>query len=443
MPHIYTVTDLTRAIKEVLESEFPFVWVQGQVGNLSRPGSGHLYFTLKDDQASLDVVWFKSNQKISFNLHPKDLGNGREITCAGRLTVYTPRGRYQVIAELVQGHGLGNLHLQFEALKKKLSDQGLFDLKTKKTLPSFPERIGVITAPQGAAIRDFLRLSQDRGTGADIRIYPTLVQGEGSVENICFALEQANLEKWAQVLVLIRGGGSLEDLWSFNTEEVAQAIYNSRLPIITGIGHQIDQTIADLVADFQAATPSHAAQILWPERVVLLQQLDELENAIHQAWKNLYKQKNNHFIGLEKALTWLSPKQSLLRQKEQLENLNQRLERSIKTFIQQKRNLIDRKSSNLIGKFPKAFWEHRHNLIDGLRSDLKTGFRSHLSKKEHSLDLLSSRLQGLDPTRPLEKGYSLVKIIKNDQVLQTRSQVDKGDLLNIRTLKDTILARTE
>lgn len=307
MSAIFSVSELTRSVKNLLEAEFPFVWVRGQVTNLARPASGHIYFTLTDGDAALSVVWFKSSQSsakpvqqgvekvnpLTGEVEEEEGGtalagnaieDGMEILCAGRLNVYEPRGQYQLVAELVQGQGVGDLAVAFEALKKKLSEKGYFEADRKIAIPRNPKRVAVVTSPSGAAIRDFLRIANTRGTGSEIRIYPSLVQGDRAPEQIASALDQADTDDWAEVAVLIRGGGSLEDLWAFNTEPVADAIFRARLPVITGVGHEPDVSIADFVADKRAATPSHVAQELWPRREMLAQQLDDLEISLTRSY---------------------------------------------------------------------------------------------------------------------------------------------------------------
>ena len=249
---ILTVRQLTAQIKDAVESGFPYVWVRGEVTNVSRPSSGHIYFSLKDENALLQAVWFKGSQKERETFDPltgevfedgprmslaRTLRNGQQVICAGRLTVYAPRGGYQLVVELAQDSGEGQLHLALEALKRKLAEKGYFSLERKRPIPEHPHRVAVITAPSGAAIRDFLRLSGERGTGCEIRIHPVPVQGDDAPPCIAEALDDENRRGWADVLVLIRGGGSLQDLWAFNDERVAGAVYRSRIPVVAGIGH--------------------------------------------------------------------------------------------------------------------------------------------------------------------------------------------------------------
>jgi exodeoxyribonuclease VII large subunit len=440
MSKVFTVQELTQAVKNVLESEFPFVWVRGQVGNIARPGSGHIYFTLKDGEASLSVVWFKSNQKIAGNTQTRDLSEGLELVCAGRLAVYPPRGTYQLVAEFVQDQGVGRLHMEFEALKKKLTALGYFDASRKRPLPQNPARVGIITAPSGAAIRDFLRLAKDRGWGAQMRIYPSLVQGEGAVDNVVFALEQANLEAWAEVLVLIRGGGSLEDLWTFNTEQVATAVYSSQIPVVSGIGHEVDMTISDLVADQRAATPSHVPQLLWTERRALIQMVDELEVKLASSWSRYIQSKERPLRELEKALSWMSPLKQLQRRFESTLEKSRQLEQAMKRYIADRENIVLRQQERLQRIFTAQTWQAREQKLDILSKRLFSAQKAYVQQRESRLDLLQSKLSGFDPDFPLKRGYSLVTVEKQGQILRSPEQVSEGDLLNIKAQKGQIRA---
>ena len=293
---ILTVRALTEQLRRSLEGRFPFVWVRGEVSNLSRPGSGHIYFSLKDQDAQLQCVWFRGQQRQAEQGRAFDpltgevfdtprpsplelLRNGLDLLCAGRVSVYAPRGQYQLLVELVQPTGQGLLAQAFEERKRKLAEAGYFSQERKRPLPWNPQRVALITSPSGAAIHDFLELARNRGCGAEIRLFPASVQGEEAAPEIIRALDEINARGWAQVIVLIRGGGSLEDLWAFNEEAVAEAVFCSRLPVLAGIGHEVDVTLADLTADLRAATPSHAAQLLWPLRAELRQRLDEASGA--------------------------------------------------------------------------------------------------------------------------------------------------------------------
>ncbi|MFW5836735.1 MAG: exodeoxyribonuclease VII large subunit, partial [Desulfovibrionaceae bacterium] len=357
MPHVLTVTQLTRAVKEVLEAEFPLLWVRGQVSNLSRPSSGHVYFSLADETAVLPVVWFKKSQwresssgeRVNPATGEVDLGisagleEGADVLVAGRLNVYEPRGVYQLVAEMVQEQGVGGAQLAFEALKRKLAAEGLFDQARKMRLPANPRRVAVVTSAQGAAIKDFLRISEGRGLGGEVRIHPTAVQGAAAPASIAKALARACGDGFAEVIILIRGGGAAEDLSAFNTEEVARAVADSPTPVVAGVGHEIDHTLADMAADVRAATPSHAAQLLWPERAELAQDVDRLDLALRRAFLALVESRRARLETLHRGLRWLSPSARLVRLQGDFEGLARRLIDPGGRFLQRREGVARRR----------------------------------------------------------------------------------------------------
>ena len=486
MSAIFTVSELTRSVKNLLEAEFPFVWVRGQVTNLARPASGHVYFTLTDGDAALSVVWFRSSQTSASpvdrdgeRVNPltgeveeeqgataltgAGLEDGMEVLCAGRLNVYEPRGQYQLVAELVQDQGVGSLAVAFEALKRTLAEKGYFDEDRKLSLPRDPARVAVITSPSGAAIRDFLRVAGTRGTGSEIRIYPSLVQGDHAPEQIAAALDQADADGWAEVAVLIRGGGSLEDLWAFNTEPVADAIFRARLPVVSGVGHEPDVTIADFVADRRAATPSHAAQELWPRRETLAQSVDVLDMALARAYLGWLESKVSAFDHLRKGLAWLSPERRLERMEDRFTALLTRLDDAGRDVFYDK--WLDTRS--YAERLDRAFGTHRldgaarelaglarrlerglgtqavDNLgrdVSGLVRRMERAATGLCEAGERDLALAGATLRGLDPEGPLERGYSLVRIGRTGAFLRDPKEVTPGDGLDIRVKDGRVAA---
>ncbi len=463
MSAIFSVSELTRSVKNLLEAEFPFVWVRGQVTNLARPASGHVYFTLTDGDAALSVVWFRSAQvsakpvkrgeeKVNpltgeieeegggTALTGAGIEDGMEVLCAGRLNVYEPRGQYQLVAELVQDQGVGDLAVAFEALKKKLSAKGYFDEDRKIALPKDPKCVAVITSPSGAAIKDFLRIANTRGTGSEIRIYPSLVQGDQAPEQIAEALDQADADGWADVAVLIRGGGSLEDLWAFNTEPVADAIFRARLPVVSGVGHEPDVSIADFVADKRAATPSHVAQELWPRRETLAQNLDVVDMALDRAYANWLLGKGAAFEQMRKALVWLSPERRVERMTDRFSNLLIRLDDVGQDHFLGK--VFDTKS--YAERLERAYGPARAD--DAARSVMALAHRMEQAvarldeTKNSELNLAAIALRGLDPEAPLERGYSLVQIIRTGEFLRNPKEVTPGDALDIRVKDGRVAA---
>jgi len=458
MPHIFEVRDLARALKNVLEGQFPFVFVRGQVSNLSKPASGHIYFTLKDDEAALSVVWFKGSRAVAnggfdpvtgevfedgeegVSGRGVNLADGQEALCGGRITYYPPRGTCQMVAEVVQDLGQGQLYLRFEAMRRELAAKGYFDASRKRALPYHPMRAAVVTSPTGAAIRDFIRVAKARGFGCELRVYPTPVQGEAAPLAVAAAIAAANADGWADILVLIRGGGSIEDLWAFNTVEVAEAIYTSRLPLVSGVGHEVDTTIADLVADQRAATPSHAAQIIWPERETLVQTVDEAETALARAAGIWLSFKSQALSSLETRLAWLSPKARLSRLAETVTSLSGRLFAAFWRQLSGSERLLANLEARLAARFSPEALAGRARELESLSRELATSMSHFLKTKQAGLDLLDARLTALDPHGPLERGYSLVTVSRTGRLLRGPAQVVPGDALDIAAGRGRVVA---
>jgi exodeoxyribonuclease VII large subunit len=453
MPHIFDVTELTAAVKDVLESQFPFVWVRGQIGNITRPRSGHIYFTLRDEGAQLSVVWFKGNQRfierggvdpVTGEVHEDGyrptLEEGQEVVCAGRINVYAPRGQYQLIAELVQEQGVGRLHMEFEALKAKLAELGYFDSSRKMALPPHPSRVAVVTAPTGAAVRDFLRIADDRGWGAQIRVYPSLVQGDRAPAQVAEAINRADADGWADVVVLIRGGGSLEDLWAFNTEPVADAIYNCRVPVLSGIGHEVDTTISDFVADVRAATPTHAAQMLWPEREALMQDVDMLEQSLLRAMDGLLEDKGASLAAMERAVSWLSPARRVEHWLERFQSGARSLDRAMQGYLARREAAVQGAADALPRAYGPRVLDERQRSVDALCARMELAAGALVRGAEQRFALASSRLDGADPEKPLERGYGLVTLERTGTFLRSVDEVSDGDRLSIRVRNGRVAA---
>ncbi|MHC1789043.1 exodeoxyribonuclease VII large subunit [Solidesulfovibrio sp.] len=456
MPHVFEVGELTRAIKAVVESEFPFVWVRGQVVNLSRPGSGHLYFSLRDAEASLAVVWFRGAQggrisaggerydPLTGEVYDRPLAesitDGMEIMVAGRLTVYAQRGVYQLVAEVVQEVGAGRLWLEFEALKKDLAAKGYFDAARKRPLPSHPVRVAVITAPAGAAVRDFIRLGRERGHGAAVRVYPTLVQGEAAPAGIVRAMLRAVADDWAEVLVLIRGGGSLEDLWAFNTLDVARAIFAAPVPVVTGVGHEVDMTIADMVADVRAATPSHAAQLLWPERGMLAQRVDDAELALRRIIGTLLASRERELAVLARGLAWLSPARRLDRLAESFDGVDKRLVRAGTGYLDGLSRRLADLEARVSRRFDARSLDAREDALTRRVERLTAAARMFVADRQQRLELAGAHLAGLDPAGPLTRGYSLTTVARTGKFLRRETDVRPGDKLEIMVYEGRVRA---
>lgn len=472
MTKIYTVHEIALLLKGTLETKFPFIWVRGQISNLARPGSGHVYFTLKDEQAAIDAIWFKGNQRSAqdfdpltgefFNEGPRPnlaltMQVGQEVLCAGQISMYTPQGRLQLVVEFAEPAGIGLLQQEFERLKKKLFDLGYFDLERKRSLPPNPTKVAVITAPGGAAVHDFLRIAQNRGLGGQIRIYPSLVQGESAPAELVNALQTVNKHAWAEVVVLIRGGGSLEDLWAFNTEEVAEAIFNSEIPVLTGIGHEPDISLADLTADLRAATPSHAAQLLWVERDTLTQQADELELDLTATMRRSLQEKEKELFELGRYLTKFSPQQTLLRMQDRLRQTWQQLHFAWQKIsfkcekqVQQLDRLqllaeanLERKAAKLPQQalFTSLLNQTLIRYENKLPSEnlLRSLVKHNLDAQENALTLLCAKLKAGNPMLPLARGYALLST-EAGQVVRRVEDVSPGLNVDILLVNGTFEA---
>lgn len=470
MNNILTVSDLTDRIQGSLEKNFPFVWVQGEVTNLSRPASGHIYFSLKDAGAQLQCVWFLGSQRKNkagkffdaltgevFEAEkpdPRDIiRNGMEMLCGGTISVYSARGQYQLLVQATQAAGAGLLALALEERKKKLAALGYFAQERKRRLPHNPCRIALVTSPHGAAIHDFIKLARQRGLSSIIRLFPVRVQGEGAAADIADAIRMANAQDWAEVIVLVRGGGSLEDLWAFNDEALAEAVFYSELPVLAGIGHEIDITIADMTADVRAATPSHAAQLLWPLRRELMQTLDELCTALEHAITSRLSNMEKMLAQASGTLAVLSPmritEQMIARGKDLDNRLNQatvkyfdatrmKLEtlenrRSNCTGLNQQLNIGKEKMAWLSERYPESIKrilvrkKEQANLEDAA---LENAWINAFTKLETRCERLSEALEAANPLRPLQKGYAYLYNARG--ILRSVAQCKKGERLEAR-----------
>ncbi len=424
--HIFSVREITDRLKNLLETEFPFLWVRGQVSNLSRPSSGHLYFALKDNDALINVVWFRRSQRgadsgvdsltgeileegVSAAELADGLENGQEILVGGMLNVYPPRGQYQMLAELVQPVGLGELHLRFEALKKRFAARGWFDPDRKRPLPQRPSCVALVTAPDSAAYADFTTLAAKRGLPARIRVYASPVQGDEAPKALARAIRAAGRQRFAQVVVLIRGGGSLEDLWAFNTEEVARAVYESPLPVLAGVGHEVDHSIADMIADVRAATPSHAAQLLWPERRQLVQETDELESRLLGAMNRRLERLDSMLAQQERGLGWLSPASRLVEREHRLAGFIARLQAAGSQVAHRSESQLYHLEERLRRVSGRERVERMEYMVEGLIDRMRRAGKGVIDRSAGAIDGLESRLIGADPTAPLGRGFCLVR----------------------------------
>lgn len=419
---ILSVSALTEQLRYKIEQTFPFVWVRGEIANYKVTSAGHIYFSLKDRDAQLQCVWFRGQQsalrkgasfdpltgEVYENSAPAlELSEGLEVLCAGQISIYAVRGQYQMIVELVQASGEGAQALAFEKLKQRLAAAGYFALERKRQLPRNPVKIALLTSPTGAAIHDFLKLAAPRGYGSQIRLYPVMVQGNEAVKSIVSAFALANAQAWADVIVLIRGGGATEDLRVFNDESVATAVFTSTLPVVAGIGHEIDTCLTDMTADVRAATPSHAAELLWQHKNVLFQKIDELEMSLQYMIEQKFRRVVQTVEANVRALQWHSPLQRVQRGDEQCIMLQQRLFASIGRLIAER--------------------TYRLQLAGQKLPDL---MRGHLERYTHVLEKYETALHAYDPNTPLQRGYAFVQT-KDGATLRSIGQTHAGENLQI------------
>ncbi len=422
---ILTPTSLNRQARGLLEQNFPSIWVEGEISNLARPASGHLYFSLKDDAAQIRCAFFRQHTR-GLKEQPD---NGQQVCVRGRLSIYEARGDYQLIVDRLEPAGIGELQRRFEALKKKLDAEGLFAAERKKTLPAFPLRIGVITSPSGAAIRDIIQVLRRRWPLAAVRIYAVPVQGQEAAVAIVAALRAANDQQWAEILIVARGGGSLEDLWAFNEESVARAIADSILPVVSAVGHEVDFSIADFCADLRAPTPSAAAELVTPEYLQLADAFKMQELRILRLTEARLQQFAQKLDFLQKRLQQSHPLRQVNRQLEKLGQLNQRLVRGIKSLLQQRQDRLGQTRLALLVQSPKhrIYQASRHSR--DLMQRLSLATRTSLKRKRLNLARLVQTLQAISPLKTLGRGYSVLRKLDTGALISAVDQVGAGDVI--------------
>ncbi|MHB8068726.1 MAG: exodeoxyribonuclease VII large subunit [Desulfobaccales bacterium] len=431
-PYIYTVSALTREIRQRLETGFPLVWVSGEISNLRQPSSGHYYFTLKDEGAQLRGVFFKSNH-IHLRFKPQE---GGQVLCRGRLTVYEPRGEYQLVLDYLEPLGWGALAQAFEALKVRLQAEGLFAAEAKKPLPFLPRRLALVTSPTGAVVRDFLRLLRQRFANVEVLIYPVKVQGAAAAGEIAAALDDLAHYPGLEVIVLARGGGSLEDLWPFNEETVARAIHRCPIPVVSAVGHEVDYTMADFVADLRAPTPSAAVELVVPDKAELHRRLERLASALGLGWKRRVNAARQHLLLTSRLLPDLRRRLTDLRLQvdDRAETLARRTRRRLEDCRQQAR--LD--SSRLFLLSPRRSLILVRQKVE--QAGLTLGRHWHLKMKEQRrhLDYLQSHLEQLNPLAILERGYAVATRLPEGAIIRDAAQAPAGSAIRVRVAKGSL-----
>lgn len=435
--YILTVSELTQEIKDILEDKFPDVWVEGEISNLRIPPSGHTYFTLKDESSQIRAVLFKM-QARSLRFAPED---GLHIVCRGRVSLYEKRGDYQLILESIEPKGIGALQLALLQLKERLEKEGLFDPAHKKPIPMVPQKIGIVTSPTGAVIRDMLHVLKRRFENLHILLYPVRVQGEGASNEIAEAVSYFNRWTDVDVMILGRGGGSLEDLWAFNEEAVARAIYHSKIPIISAIGHETDYTISDFVADLRAPTPSAAAELAVRDKREIKNILRYLRGRLEDEVVQMYQEHRTHLSHLVRIFR--EPEKKIEEYLLRMDDLVNRLRLLSSWILGRKREKQLHLSANLLLRNPME-------KLKNLRLSISENRRQMAQSVKHAIQIHRQRVAGtlgkldsLSPLSILQRGYSITRKLPSLQVLRDATLVKEGDRVEVKLFRGTLLCGVE
>ncbi len=420
---IFTVSQLNRHVRSYLEHEVGVVYVEGEISNLTKPASGHLYFTLKDSNAQIRCVYFRNRHNTTSSIQ-----NGQHVLVDGQLSLYEARGDYQLIVEHLSDAGVGDLHQEFERLKHQLAAQGLFDAARKKAIPTIPRCIGIITSPTAAALQDILTTLARRFPLSPVLIYGSDVQGKQAAGQLIRALQYANQDGRCDVLILARGGGSMEDLWSFNDEQLVHAISQSRIPVVTGIGHETDFTLADFVADMRAATPTAAAETVVPDWQMLMSLLKTKTSALTRAMMRSLQQKQ---ILLRAHMQQISSPQRLIAVHwQQLDYLCHRLSRAEDAILKHKTHRLQVLNADIQAQHPARVLQHAQTKVDALESLLIQLMKSKLAQIRHGFSTQLATLHAVSPLATLDRGYAIATL--NNHVVTNYHQVACGDALHLR-----------
>lgn len=435
---VYSVSELNSTMRQALESQFPLLWVEGEISNFAKPASGHIYFTLKDAKSQVRCAMFKGrNQLVRFK--PE---NGQKVLIRAKPGIYEARGEYQLIAEHMELAGDGNLQREFEALKARLQKEGLFDEALKRPIPELPHCIGVITSGTGAAIRDVLSVLKRRFPSIPVQIYPVPVQGKLAAPAISKAIFNASKRKECDVLLLVRGGGSLEDLWAFNEEQVARAIVLCDIPIISGVGHEVDTTIADLTADRRAATPSAAAELVSPNQQTYIHKFQAYQRDLNRQMQQQLSRLKEQAQWLQGRLKMQHPSSQLAQQNLQLDTLRENLQVAFTAIINEKKHALKYTIQNLLSQRPDQFIEYKKSQLADLTARLAYHSQMTIENKQRQLANLSRTMQAISPLNTLSRGYSITRDSHGETVTNAR-QLRKGDIITHEFNQGSVTSRVE
>ena len=434
---VYSVGRLNREARDLLESGFPRLWVEGEISNLARPASGHLYFTLKDARAQVSCALFR-NRAIRLSFTPE---NGTQVLIQAQVSLYEARGNYQLIVNHMEEAGDGALRRAFEQLKHRLHQEGLFDAEHKLALPDLPRCIGVITSPSGAAIRDVLTVLGRRFPAIPVIIYPTQVQGEGAARQIVGAIQAAETRAECDVLLLTRGGGSLEDLWPFNEETVARAVYACRIPVVSAVGHEIDFVISDFAADQRAATPSAGAELLSPDQNELASLIRQLESRLQARTRQRLQSFRDRLGWLVKRISQTHPGRQLQQQAQRLDDLEARLGRAWEMLGSRQQARLDTIRGRLAQCSPRQRLQRLANQAAQLAQRLEYCINTQLAYRREKLAILSRALDAISPLATLQRGYSITLRQTDGSVVHSAQQLRSGEILKTQLARGSILSK--
>ena len=428
---VFSVTDLNRKAKQLLEIHLPLIWVEGEISNFTRPSSGHWYFTLKDDKAQVRCAMFRNRNSL-LKTTPK---SGDQVQLRARVSLYEGRGEYQLIIEHLEEAGFGILQKRFQELKQKLEAEGLFEATAKKPIPAVPKHIAVVTSPTGAAVRDVISVLQRRFAATPITIIPSLVQGDGAIDQLCQAVTLADQQEMFDVILLCRGGGSIEDLWCFNSEKLARTIAQARTPVMSAVGHEIDFTIADFVADQRAATPSAAAELLSPDATEIRQAFNSISLRLQASVR----------IGIQNQKLRLNHARQLLRHpghrlhvwSQRLDQLELRISGAIRSQLNNNKNALNREQSQLKLHNPATTLALRTAQAKELENRLKRALTHAVTDKRSALAKAADKLDIISPLNTLKRGYAITRD-KSGNIMRNAKQASPGEELEILLSEGTL-----
>ncbi len=436
--HIYSISELNDEVASTLSHTFGVIWIEGEISNLMKSAAGHVYFSLKDESASVRCAMFRmQNQSLDFSL--KD---GMQILARAKVGLYKQRGEFQLIIEYAEESGEGLLRQRFELLKQKLQKEGLFDDRHKKSLPEIPESIGLITSPQGAALQDILKTIKRRYPLVKVVLYPTPVQGNDATEKIASAIDIANLRKECDVIIIARGGGSLEDLWCFNEELVARSIFQSKIPIVSGVGHETDFTIADLVADLRTATPTAAAEIALPSTSEIMDLLNRIIFDMNQSTDRTISDFKHQLKSASLRMLATHPKSKLQLNMQRLDHMNEKIEQLPLVQLNQLGNTLKVYFSKLLSSNPKIDIEtNRENLLRK-NTALSNAMMALIGNKKNQFNLLTAQLDGASPLQALNRGYALITT-EDDRSIKSVRKIKKGSSVKTKLSDGFFISKVE